>query len=88
MTVLTNKPFESIAGADPFEYKLEKLLSPRQANPEFVKNLKHRLLTQPKITLETRRRYKAFWIIAAGLFAGAMTIFLFSQKRRNTINSE
>lgn len=80
MTVLQKKPFEFKNNDDPFENKLERLLSPRQANPEFVKSLKHKLLNEPRITVEVRRKYMAFWVIAAGLFAGALAFFLISKK--------
>jgi len=82
MTVLPNQRFIPSADADQFEYKLERLLCPRQANPEFVQKLKHRLLVPPRITIETRRQYKAFWVIAASLFAGALAVFLFTQNRK------
>ncbi|MEI8133337.1 MAG: hypothetical protein WCG34_12965 [Leptolinea sp.] len=82
MTAVPHQSSEAITDTDPFEYKLERLLCPKQANPEFVQKLKNRLLAQPRITIETRRQYKAFWVIAAGLFAGALAVFLFSQKRK------
>jgi hypothetical protein len=87
MTILTNKSYESIT-ADPFEFQLERLLKPRQANPVFVKSLKSRLLTQPRITIENRKQYKAFWIVAAALFIGALAVFLLTQKDKRSQVSE
>jgi len=88
MTILTEKRFVLSDDVDSFEFQLERLSRPRQANPEFVKKLKHRLLTKPRITVENRKQYKAFWIIAVGLFAGALAVFLCSQKSKTQITSE
>ena len=88
MTVLPHQRFKLPIDADQFEINLERLLCPRQANPEFVQKLKHRLLVQPRITIETRRQYKAFWVIAASLFAGALAVFLFTQNRKIQSDSE
>jgi hypothetical protein len=63
---------------DAFENKLGSLLSPRQANPEFVQKLKYRLTYQPDIVLETRKKYKAVWIMAAALFSGGLILFILS----------
>jgi hypothetical protein len=79
MTVLAKKTFETLSD-DPFEFQLERLLRPRQANPVFVSSLKRKLLTQPRITVENRKQYKAFWIVAAALFVGALTVFLLTLK--------
>jgi len=81
MTTLNHPIVENFSGMDPFEKRLEQLLSPREANPEFVEKLKYRLQSQPMITLETRRKIKAFWFLAAGLFVGALIIFLTTRKR-------
>jgi hypothetical protein len=88
MTILENKQFGINNSPDQFEYKLERLLSPRQANPEFVQSLKHKLLAQPNITVEARKQYMAFWVLAAGLFAGAMAFFLLSKKSKQQPDSE
>jgi hypothetical protein len=61
-----------------FEGQLGRLLSPRQANPEFVQTLKKRLTTNPQITLETRRKYKTIIVLSAALFSGALIIFVLS----------
>jgi hypothetical protein len=58
------------------ESKLGELLSLRQANPEFVKKLKTRLMYEPSITLERRRTYKAIWILAVALFSGGLLAFI------------
>jgi uncharacterized protein involved in exopolysaccharide biosynthesis len=86
--MLTKIPFESVEDRDPFENTLQKLLTPRQANPVFVKKLKNRLLSQPYITVEKRKQYKAFWIIAAGLFSGVLALFLLSLRRKKISVSE
>jgi hypothetical protein len=71
----SNLPVDEI---DLLENKLEKMLSLRQANPEFVTTLKHRLTSQPTIQVETRKRYKALLILAAALFSGVLIIFVIS----------
>ncbi|NMB53408.1 MAG: hypothetical protein GYA15_01795 [Leptolinea sp.] len=58
------------------ENKLGELLSPRQANPEFVQKLRTRLMVEPSITLERRRTYKAIWILAVALFSGGLLAFI------------
>ncbi len=58
------------------ENKLGKLLSPRQANPEFVQKLKTRLTSDPRITLEAKKQYKALWILAVALFSGGLLLFI------------
>jgi hypothetical protein len=87
MTILANETCESIT-ADPFEFHLERLLKPRQANPVFVKSLKRRLFNEPRITIEKRKQYKAFWIVAAALFIGALAVFLLTQKDNRSQVSE
>ena len=61
-----------------FEGQLGKLLSPRQANPEFVQTLKRRLTTGPQTTLETRKQYKTILILSAALFSGGLILFVLS----------
>lgn len=60
------------------ETTLGNLLSLRQANPEFVQRLRTRLTYKPRITLETRKKYKALWICAVALFSGGLLIFILS----------
>lgn len=60
------------------ENQLGRLLSYKQANPEFVQQLRHRLTTAPAVQLEKRNQYKAFLIIAAALFSGGLIIFIAS----------
>jgi ABC-type phosphate transport system permease subunit len=60
------------------EGQLGRLLSPRQANPEFVQTLKKRLTTTPQITLETRRQMKTILILSAALFSGGLILFILS----------
>jgi ABC-type phosphate transport system permease subunit len=61
-----------------FEGQLGRLLSPRQANPEFVQTLKNRLTTTPQITLETRKQMKTILILSAALFSGGLILFILS----------
>lgn len=60
------------------EGQLGRLLSPRQANPEFVQTLKRRLTTNPQITLETRKQMKTILILSAALFLGGLILFVLS----------
>jgi hypothetical protein len=61
-----------------FEGQLGRLMSPRQANPEFVQTLKRRLTTNPQITLEKRKKYKTILIFSAALFSGGLILFVIS----------
>jgi hypothetical protein len=63
---------------DSLENKLGKLLSPRQANPEFVQKLRYRLTFEPGIKLESNKKYKALWIMAFALFSGGLVLFILS----------
>ncbi|GAP20594.1 hypothetical protein [Leptolinea tardivitalis] len=60
------------------ESKLGNLLKPRQANPDFVAELKSRLTYEPVISVETRKKYKAIWVIASALFVGGLVVFILS----------
>lgn len=61
-----------------FEGQLGQLLSPRQANPEFVQTLKRRLTTGSQTTLETRKQFKTILILSAALFTGGLILFVLS----------
>ncbi len=47
-----------------------------QPNPEFVRRLKHRLTTQPVVTVEHRTEAAVFVILAVALFSGALLVWL------------
>ena len=58
--------------------RLQSLLGPIDARPEFVQGLKTRLVTKPAIAVEHRGQATALVIVGAGLFAGALLVwFLF-----------
>ncbi|BCY19111.1 hypothetical protein hrd7_29600 [Leptolinea sp. HRD-7] len=61
-----------------FEVHLGQLLSPRQANPEFVQTLKRRLITVPQTTVETRKQFKTILILSVALFSGGLILFVLS----------
>lgn len=60
------------------ENQLGKLLSLKQANPEFVQHLRYRLTTEPVVQLEKRNKYKALLILAVAMFSGGLIIFIAS----------
>jgi hypothetical protein len=72
---------------DSLEDKLGKLLSPRQANPEFVQKLKYRLTYEPGIKLESRKKFKALWILAIALFSGGFLLFIISLMNGNKVKT-
>ena len=49
---------------------------PVQPNPEFVRRLKHRLTSQPAVTVEHRTEATVFVILAGALFSGALLVWL------------
>lgn len=63
---------------DSIEERLGTLLSPRQANPEFVKKLKYRLTSEPAIKLESNKQLNAVWILTSALFFGGLLLFIIS----------
>lgn len=60
------------------EDSLGKMLSLRQANPEFVQQLKHRLTYDPVVQVEARKKYTAIFILAVALFSGGFVVFILS----------
>lgn len=64
-----------------YENRLQRSLHPVQPDPEFITKLRSRLTTSPSIILDTRSSRKAFIIISAGLFSGALLIWLLRQIR-------
>ncbi len=78
MPSFTKIPSIEIADISGLEDRLGKMLSLRQANPEFVQNLKHRLMYDPGVQVEARKKYTAIWILAAALFSGGFIVFILS----------
>lgn len=70
-------PIEN-ADVSGLEDRLGKMLSIRQANPEFVQKLKYRLIYDPEVRIEARKKYTAIWILAAALFSGGFIVFVLS----------
>jgi len=62
------------------ENSLVSHLKPVQPNPDFVKNLRNRLMGPKNIYIEDRNHGLAFILISLGLFVGALVVWIF----RNT----
>jgi hypothetical protein len=69
------------AELDELERKLEFSLYPVQPDPQFVHRLQTRLATPATVVLEDPVRTGAFLIIAAGLFIGALLVWLLQRLR-------
>jgi hypothetical protein len=69
------------ADLDELERKLINSLSPVQPDPQFVTRLQTRLSTPATVVLEDPVRTGAFLIIAGGLFAGALLVWLLQRLR-------
>lgn len=56
--------------------RMWSMLGPIEARPEFVEGLKTRLVNKPAIAVEYRGRATAIVIVGAGLFLGALVVWL------------
>ncbi|MCX6054815.1 MAG: hypothetical protein NTZ74_07875 [Chloroflexi bacterium] len=67
------------------EEKLAYLLKPVNPNPIFIDKLQNRLSRSPFIFLESSKKNVGLLIMGAGLFAGALTLWVIShiKKPRN-----
>ena len=61
---------------DFFEVELYQKLKPINPNQDFITNLEERLMRKKTIFVEKRNRGLAFVVIGAGLFFGALFIWL------------
>lgn len=61
---------------DFFEIELYQKLKPINPNQDFISNLEKRLLRKKTIFIEKRNRGLAFVVIGAGLFFGALIIWV------------
>lgn len=59
-----------------FEQKLQRSLSPVQPNREFVTHVKTRLVSTPDVILENRQTLRSIQVLAFGLFAGILFIWM------------
>ncbi|MDO9085988.1 MAG: hypothetical protein Q7U53_07275 [Anaerolineaceae bacterium] len=59
------------------ENDLNSNLLPVYPNPEFIKNLRKRLLGSKNIQIENPNHGIAFILIGLGLFIGALSVWLF-----------
>ncbi len=61
---------------DFFEIELYQKLKPINPNQDFISDLEKRLLRKKTIFIEKRNRGLAFVVIGAGLFFGALIIWV------------
>jgi hypothetical protein len=58
------------------EAKLSRMLKPVRPNPVFLKTLKTKLSHRSSIILESSKKKVSILVIGAGLFAGALAVWL------------
>lgn len=64
------------------EKKLANVLKPIAPRPEFVGRLKNSLGSTPTVVIEKTANTIAYLVIGAGLFSGALIMWLFRKKRK------
>ncbi len=65
------------------ENKLSNLLKPVKPNPIFLKTLKANLSHKSSIILETSKKKVSILVIGAGLFAGALAVWLIGRIKKS-----
>jgi hypothetical protein len=65
------------------EEKLSKMLKPVMPDPVFMNNLKTKLAKTPSILIEKSKRRMGILVVGAGLFAGALTVWIISKLKKN-----
>ena len=65
------------------ETKLSSLLKPVKPNPEFLNTLKANLSHRSSIILETSKKKVSILVIGAGLFAGALAVWLIGRLKKS-----
>ena len=59
-----------------FEQKLSRMIKPVKPDPVFLNSLKTRLSHSPSILLETSKKQIGLAIFGAGLFTGALILWI------------
>ena len=77
MTVKKNNQTSEKFEIDDLEEKLKRHFNPVKPDPKFVDHLQHRLTVEPDVIVDQRPRpLLLVLIVGAGLFAGALAIWL------------
>jgi hypothetical protein len=64
------------------EEKLSSMLKPVKPDPVFMNNLKTKLAKTPAILIEKSKRRVGLLVVGAGLFAGALTVWVLSRLKK------
>lgn len=65
------------------EEKLSSMLKPVMPDPVFMNNLKTKLARTPSILIEKSKRRVGLMVVGAGLFAGALTVWIIGRLKKN-----
>ena len=65
------------------EEKLSSMLKPVTPDPVFMNNLKTKLAKTPAILIEKSKRRMGILVVGAGLFAGALTVWIISKLKKS-----
>lgn len=64
------------------EQKLKNMLKPVRPNPEFLNTLRSKLSHTPSILLESSKKNIGLLVVGAGLFAGALTLWIIGRIKK------
>lgn len=64
------------------EEKLSSMLKPVMPDPVFMNNLKTKLVKTPAILIEKSKRRVGLMVVGAGLFAGALTVWIIGRLKK------
>jgi hypothetical protein len=64
------------------EEKLSSMLKPVMPDPVFMNTLKTRLAKTPAILIENSKRRVGLMVVGAGLFAGALTVWIIGRLKK------
>lgn len=64
------------------EDKLRRFLKPVHPDPEFIHQLRSRLVTTPSVVIEHRSKGMAFVIFGLSLFIGVFMVWFIKQLRK------
>jgi hypothetical protein len=73
---MNNNPFSKL------EEKLTNVLKPVRPDPVFIDSLKTRLSHTPSIILESSKKRFGIIVVGAGLFAGAITLWIVGKLKK------
>lgn len=77
MNQMNNNPFTGL------EEKLSRMLKPVTPDPVFLDALKTKLSRTPSILLESSKKHISLLVVGAGLFAGALAVWIIGMLKRN-----